>query len=92
LNREIFPGGIYPLQGDVTSRAGSQNVTVTGLQGIPVAAGIPTSTALLTYDVNNHQWTAGSPGNSSIQVNGVSVSDDYIVSVNTPKQILVNGA
>ena len=36
MNREIYPGGLYPLIGDVESQAGDNSVKVTGLQGIPL--------------------------------------------------------
>lgn len=53
MNREIVGGGgatIYPLVGDVTSTAGNNTVSVTGIQGIPVLPSFPNGGEVLTYD------------------------------------------
>lgn len=81
--------GIYPLVGDVTSTAGSPNVTVTGLQNIPVQDTFFQGGEVLTYDPNTNNWTPLL--RASIQINNVTISDDALVSVNVPKEILVNG-
>lgn len=89
MNREIYPNSVYPLQGDVTSQAGQSTVTVTGLQNIPVAGGSTIlNGSLLAY--LNGTWTPTL--RAAIQVNGVTVSDDYLITVNVPKPVLVNGS
>jgi hypothetical protein len=93
MNREIVqPGGagIYPLMGDVASRAGNTLVTVTGLQTIPVDPSFPLGGADLQYNSNTHNWIPTL--RASIQINNVTVSDDGWMSVNVPKETLVNGA
>ena len=90
MNREIvgISAGIYPLIGDVTSTAGSNRVVVTGLEGIPLAGTFPLGGAGLQYLANTNQWTPELV--ATIQVNGLTVSDDGLVSVNVYKPILVN--
>lgn len=92
MNRETFPGGIYPLQGDVQSQAGASKVAVVGLQNTPVVSAPPIDQDKLVYQLTAGAWVPTPDPNTSILVNGVSVSDDYLVTVNSPKQILVNGA
>lgn len=92
MNRECaMPGGagIYPLAGDVKSSAGSSSVTVTGLQTIPVSSTFPVAGASLEYSLANSNWAPAL--RQSIQVNGVSCSDDYIISINVVKEVLFNG-
>lgn len=91
MNREVvIPGGagVYPLTGDVQSSAGSPTVRVTGIQGIPVEAVVPDPGAVLTYNASNADWEPIQ--RACIQVNGLSVSDDYDMSVNTT-HVEVNG-
>ncbi len=93
MNREIVipsGAGIYPLIGDVTSTAGNNRVVVTGLDGIPLAGGFPASGANLQYISSSNEWEP--VVRASIQVNGLTVSDDPLISVNTVKPVLVNGA
>lgn len=93
MNREIIqPGGagIYPVQGDVLSQAGNATVTVVGLQGVTIATTFLDGGEVLEYNTNTHQWTPTL--RAAIQVNNVTVSDDYIVAVNLPNPILINGA
>ncbi len=93
MNREIVGGGgasIYPLIGDVTSTAGNATVTVTGIQGIPIASPFLDGGAALVYNANAHNWQPIL--RATIQVNGLTVSDDFEISVNVPRGILVNGA
>jgi hypothetical protein len=92
MNREIIiPGGVgvYPLTGDVTSQAGNAPVKVTGLQGISIAVVELDGGEALQYNTNERQWVPTL--RAAIQVDNVTVSDDYIVTVNLPKPILVNG-
>lgn len=90
-NREIYPGGIYPLTGDVQSQAGNTGVRVVGLQGIAIADDFVENGDALIYQSDTHNWVP-TPINSTIQVNGVPVSDDPFISVNVAKPILVNGS
>lgn len=91
MNREIvIPGGagIYPLTGDVVSSAGSPTVKVIGIQGFPVQSGVPLPGAVLTFNQNNADWEAIQ--RACIQVNGITVSDDYNIGVNSTN-VYVNG-
>ena len=91
MNREVaIPGGagIYPLQGDVQSIAGNQNVTVIGIQNTPVEAGVPPLGAKLHYNQNANQWQQVQQ--SALYVNGMPVSDDFDMFVNAV-QVYVNG-
>lgn len=93
MNREVvIPGGagIYPLQGDVESTAGNQNVTVVGWQGTPIAPNTNESGSIYQFDQSVNEWVPIL--RASIQVNGISVSDDPLISVNVAKPILVNGS
>jgi len=99
MNRETFPASQSPLKGDVSGAAGATTVTVTGLQRIPVKAGTPSDQQVLTYVAADGQWEASgsSSGNRSIQVNGVTMSDDYDVGCNlvlgiSNSPLFVNGA
>jgi hypothetical protein len=91
MNREIYPGGTpSPLTGDVQSTPGNIGVKVTGIINLPVTNTFLNGGEVLQYDPNSHSWVPRTSG--FIQINGVTVSDDPLISVNTPKQILVNGA
>jgi hypothetical protein len=97
MNREcIVPGGagIYPLTGDVTSTAGNALVVVTGIQGIPVSASLPSAGSVLQYSVAGNRWepTPENAISSYITLNGTISSYDYEISVNVPKQVYVNGS
>lgn len=97
MNREIVQpsgAGIYPLQGDVTSTAGSSTVRVTGIQGVKVQALLPPFGTRLTYNQNTNEWE---PLNDAVMyINLLPVSDDYIILVNFNSiqvfTISVNGA
>jgi hypothetical protein len=93
MNREIvLPGGagVYPLIGDVASTAGNPTVVVVGLQKIPVQNVFPNNGANLEYNPNTNEWEP--IVRASVQVNGLTVSDDPWMSVNKVKPITVNGA
>lgn len=82
-NSQLFPQSIYPIVGDISSTAGSPNVTVVGIQTIPVVAGTPQDLQVLQYSVSLGAWHAGTvPFNRSIQVNTIPMSDDYDFLVN----------
>lgn len=92
MNREVVGGGgasIYPLTGDVLSTPGSPTVTVVGLQNIPVVQKFLTGGEYLEYNISSNSWLPTL--RASIQVNGVTVSDDYEISVNTGSGVSVNG-
>jgi hypothetical protein len=98
-NRETFPASQSPLKGDVSGAAGATTVTVTGLQTIPVQAGLPANGNVLTYNSTLNTWypAGGSSGNQSILINGNGYSDDYDIGVNlvlgkSSSPTLVNGA
>lgn len=92
MNREIvsgIPGSIYPLIGDVTSTAGNNRVTVTGLEGIPLTLGPYASGVTWQYVSSTNTWQPILQ--ATVQVNGVTVSNDPYISVNVLKPVLVNG-
>lgn len=94
MNREVFPGGIYPLSGDVQSTAGSNTVRVIGLSGISLS-GVPTTqNQVYAFDVNSGTFLITSiPVNQSIQCNGVGMSDDYYIFCNNcDMEIQVNSS
>jgi hypothetical protein len=92
MNREVVGGAgaaIYPLIGDVSSKAGNNRVSVTGLQGIPISSDIPQQGDYLVYNINNNNWEPYF--NATILVNGLIVSDDWTVNVNQSAPFKVNG-
>lgn len=92
MNRLITTGGasVYPLTGDVESQAGNPTVTVVGINGIQVDNPTMYGGEVVEYNVNTHTWTPTL--RAAIQVNNVTVSDDYIITVNVAKIPLVNGS
>jgi hypothetical protein len=58
MNREIATGSasIYPLQGDVESQAGNQNVEVVGIISIPITKSTPVGGDVLIYDATTNTW------------------------------------
>lgn len=79
-NRETYPSA--PIVGDITCLPGNQSTTVVGLQTVPVSSATPSDQNVLKYISNDGQWEPSDDGNGCIQVNGVHVSDDYLVYVN----------
>ncbi len=92
MNREIVgeSGKIYPLQGDVTSQAGNQFVTVTGIQSIPVNDTLLSGGEILEYNPNSNNWEPTI--HAAILVNSSALSDDYTIQVNVIDPVLINGA
>lgn len=90
MNREIFPGGAYPLSGDVQSTPGSPSVSVVGIHGIPVNSASFVGGEVLEYNPNANAWVPTI--RACIQVNNVTVSDDYTIAVNLPKLARINGS
>ena len=107
INSQVFPQSTYPLTGDLASSPGNPNITVDGIQTIPVSPTLPLDQQTLVFqNILTEYVPSFSPLNRSLRVNGVGVSDDYGVfvaevdlafQVNTSfppngKPILVNGA
>lgn len=91
MNRECaLPSGIYPLTGDAQSRAGSPLVTVTGIQGRSVTNPFLQGGEQLQYSSATNQWIPIL--RACIFVDGLPVSDDFIVTVDVSRPIKVNGA
>lgn len=90
MNREIYPGGIYPLTGDVQSKAGQQTVTVIAIQGVPVQQTYLNGGEVLSYNPSTRQWEPRA--RAAIQVDNVTMSDDYTITVNVPRMVTVNGS
>jgi hypothetical protein len=91
MNREIYPGSIYPLMGDVVSTAGVNKVTVAALRNITLDFTTPDDGAAIVYDADSGQFKARVTSSVAIMVNSEASSDDYIVSVNVARPIKVNG-
>ena len=81
-NRETYPASQSPLQGDISGPAGATTVTVVGIRTTPVAPISPTDQQELTFSALLGEWIPQSPGNVSIEINGLDVSDDYSFLVN----------
>ena len=88
MNREIT-SNLWPINGDVSSEAGNTQVTVTGIQSVPVVAVAMQGGEFMAYDVNIAKWNPHL--RACVQVNNITVSDDPYISVNVVKPILVNG-
>ena len=58
MNREIATGAstIYPLQGDVRSQAGNQNVEVVGIISVPITQDPLLDGEVLEYDAVTNSW------------------------------------
>lgn len=80
-NRETYPASQSPLQGDLSGQAGQTNVTVVGLQSNPMAATPPTDQQRLVFHSASGDWEPTTPGNESIEIEGVPVSDDYDIGI-----------
>jgi hypothetical protein len=77
-NAQLFPQSTYPLVGDISSTAGSPNVTVVGIQTTPVQAGAPQDQQSIVFQGTVSAYVPTfSPFNRSVQVNSVAMSDDY---------------
>lgn len=89
MNREIT-SNLWPLSGDVFTQAGSVDVTVTGLNNIPLESVTLAGGEAIVFDPNVASWTPRLQ--ACIQVNNITISDDPYVSVNVAKPVLINGA
>lgn len=84
-NRQIYPSSLFPLQGDLSAVAGATSVEVVGLQDIPIAANPLTDGAVPTYvAINNDiEWKVPTTGGDAVHINGIAVSADFLVLLNT---------
>jgi hypothetical protein len=92
MNREIAGGGgatLYPLTGDVDSNAGSNSVSVVGLNNTPLQTSQLSSGSKLQYIANANAWVSTLV--ATVQVNGITISDDPTITVNVNRPIKVNG-
>jgi hypothetical protein len=98
MNRQAYPASLFPLRGDLSAEAGAVRVVVIGIQTIPVSATLPSLTVPQTLVAIGGTEYVPTDLDTSIQVNGVPVSDDYEISCNLPLStnsgtpVLVNGA
>lgn len=82
-NQQLFPSSSYPGSGDIQTTPGSPNTTVVGWQGFPVSSTPPLTNQVPVF--NGTTWVPSSTtlsDNDSISVAGVTVSDDYELSIN----------
>jgi hypothetical protein len=90
MNRQIYPQVLSPLMGDAISTPGSNLVTVVGIQTTPVVR--PASFRggeVIEYNINTGFYTPIL--RACIQVNNLTVSDDYDIAINQITGLLVNG-
>lgn len=90
-NREIFPNGSpSPLVGDILSTPGNTDVTVQGIQKIPVDFSYPNGGENLQYNPATGTWQAIL--SAAIQINNLYCSNDFNISFNLdPSPISING-
>jgi hypothetical protein len=60
-NSQTYPQCLYPVTGDVQSATGSPQVTVTGIQQIPVVAQAPADGQILIYSQATPGYVPGDP-------------------------------
>jgi hypothetical protein len=85
-NQETYPSSLFPLRGDISAESGDVIVEVVGLQNIPIAPNPLTDGAVPTYVAANGdiEWLPGGGNeNNTIEINGVGVSDDYLILCDT---------
>jgi hypothetical protein len=88
MNNQSWPQSVYPISGDVQSSVGSQTVTVTGLQGVSIAATAPSFAQTLQF--NGSQWTPGlnfSPVSLTGQSANISATTILTPAINEAYQI-----
>ncbi len=84
MNREVTTGNgsIYPLLGDIASKAGVSTVSVTGIQGIPVQQTFPTGGEVLTYDVTVNNLILEAPIQQiELETNGTANSTQSLLNL-----------
>lgn len=84
MNRQVYPGALFPLRGDISAETGATRVTVIGIQTIPVSPIAPSTVAPQTLVAIGGTLYTPEFLDTSIQFNGVPVSDDYEISFNLP--------
>lgn len=82
MNQETFPASLFPLRGDVSAEAGAISVRVQGIQNTPVTATPPTDGQTLAY-VAASNLLVWSSGGAVVRINGIGVSSDYLLLLNT---------
>lgn len=96
MNREVVSGGgasIYPLTGDIASKAGNTTVTVVGLQGIPVAQDFPTGGEVLTFDLASNTWIPTIPPSGiTLETNGVTNSTQTLLNLQGSASVTITEA
>jgi hypothetical protein len=83
-NREVYPASLFPLLGDVSATQTNTSVTVVGIYTHPVTSvfgAAPVDGLCLGYVAKNAD--VEQIGTAAIAVNGVMVSTDYSVAVNS---------
>jgi hypothetical protein len=61
-NNQTVPQSVYPATGDVASTVGDSNLTVDGIQGVPVLDQAPSDGQILIYDTGAPNGPAYVPG------------------------------
>lgn len=93
-NSQIYPSSSYPGTGDIQTTPGSPSTRVVGIQTSPFSPNPPLESQVPVFTAG--EWLPTSvtlSDNDSISVTGVSVSDDYEVSVNrVDTEVQVNSA
>ncbi len=89
-NRQVYPAANSPLQGDVISTPGSNLVKVVGIQSTPVDQITFSGGEIIEYNLNVGRYQPIL--RACVQVNNLTVSTDYDLSVNTPTGLQVNGS
>jgi hypothetical protein len=85
MNRETYPASLFPLRGDLSAEAGATTVKVIGIQTFPIDAPVnPADDGKVPTFVaadGRIEWRVG--GGSTVSVNGVGVSNDYLILADT---------
>ena len=89
MNRQIYPQVLSPLMGDAVSTPGSNLVTVVGIQTTPVTTTTFVGGEVIEYNINTGFYTPTL--RACIQVNNLTVSDDYDIAVNQITGCRING-
>lgn len=81
-NLESYPASLFPLRGDVSAEAGNTTVRVQGIQTIPFTNTPPVNGQVPTFVAANSDIEWGQ-GKSAVFINGIGVSEDYLILINT---------
>lgn len=88
-NREIYPSILSPLMGDVISTPGSNLVKVVGIQTTPVDQITFQGGEVIEYNINTGHYQPIL--RACIQINNITVSDDYDIAINQLTGLTING-